>query len=139
MFASIKFHHFGLALQDDEDALPFLEGLGYSISEKIYDAEQNVNLRMCDHADQPSIEMVLPGNGPGPLTPILKRYNELVYHLCYESDSPLEFLADLDKANIDYAEVAPPKPAILFGGREVSFYRVRGFGLLEIIWPDSAA
>lgn len=136
MFSNIRFHHFGLALQDDEDALPFLEGLGYAISEKIYDPEQNVNLRMCEHAEHPAIEMVLPGEGDGPLTPILRRYNELVYHLCYESDEPQQFLDDLDKANIDYAEISPPKPAILFGGKQVSFYRVRGFGVMEMIWPD---
>jgi hypothetical protein len=136
MFTHIDFHHFGLALKDDEDALPFLQGLGYSVSDRVYDSEQNVNLRICDHPTHPSIEMVLPGDGPGPLTPILKRYNELVYHLCYESAAPLEFVASLDAAGIDYAEVSPPTPAILFGGRMVSFYRVRGFGVMEIIWPE---
>jgi hypothetical protein len=33
--------------------------------------------------------------------------------------------------------VSPPKPAVLFDYRPVSFYMVRGFGLIEIIEDPS--
>jgi hypothetical protein len=135
----LKFHHFGLALKSDADALLFLEALEYTISDLVYDPHQNVNLRLCEHPSQPDIEIVLPGDGPGPLTPILRRYEGLIYHTCYESADPAAYLQALDELGIDYAEVAPPKPAILLGGRLVSFYQIKGFGLIELIWPESSA
>jgi methylmalonyl-CoA/ethylmalonyl-CoA epimerase len=135
MSDSLKFHHFGLALRREDDALTFLKHSGYEISEKIFDPEQNVHLRMCTHSTQPSIEMVLPGEGDGPLTPILKRYSELIYHLCYECGDVSSYLNKLEHDGVEYTEIAAPKPAILFGGRPVSFYHIRGFGLIEIIEP----
>jgi hypothetical protein len=29
--------------------------------------------------------------------------------------------------------LSPPQPAVLFGGRKVSFYSVAGFGVIEIL------
>jgi hypothetical protein len=29
--------------------------------------------------------------------------------------------------------VSPPTPALLFGGREVSFYTISGIGLIELL------
>jgi methylmalonyl-CoA/ethylmalonyl-CoA epimerase len=129
----LRFHHFGLAVRREERTLVYLHALGYKIGERIYDPEQNVNLRMCHHATEPDIELVLPGEGDGPLTPILKRFDELVYHLCYAVEDIDATLAAMEAAGLAVIPVAPPKPAILFGGRRVSFYRVRGFGLIELL------
>ena len=70
----LEFHHLGLAVKSEAeaDAVEYLEAMDYAVGEKIYDNEQNVNLRMCHHASEPDIEIVLPGDGKGPLDPILK-------------------------------------------------------------------
>jgi methylmalonyl-CoA/ethylmalonyl-CoA epimerase len=129
----LNFHHFGLAVKKEDRALVYLKALGYRISELTFDPEQNVNLRMCHHATEPDVELVMPGEGEGPLTPIFKRFDELVYHLCYEVEDLEVSLDAMDAAGLSVIPVAPPKPAILFDNRKVSFYRVRGFGTIELL------
>lgn len=131
----LGFHHFGLALQNDTEAITLLHGLGYKIGDKVFDPEQNVHLRYCSDAKKPAVELILPGNGEGPLTPILKRYNEIIYHICYETDKPARSLKAMQVAGLRVINLSPPKPALLFDGRKVSFYKVMGFGLIELLWP----
>jgi len=131
----LSFHHLGLALQDDVQSIMFLRGQGYEIGEKVFDFEQNVHLRFCQSVDMPAVELVLPGSGVGPLTPILKHYNEIMYHSCYETEELGLSLSAMEASGLRILHVSPPKPALLFGGRKVSFYKVMGFGLIEILEP----
>lgn len=131
----LQFHHMGLALQEEEQAAVFLNAMGYNCQEKVYDPEQNVNLRFYTANTSPSVELVLPGEGDGPLTPILKRFNEMIYHTCYEVDDLEKCLADIEDRGLRVLPVSGPKPALLFGGRKVSFYKVMGFGLIELLEP----
>lgn len=131
----LTFHHLGLALSSATKARVFLTELGYSFGAEVYDPEQNVNLQMCNATEFPDIEIITPGEGDGPLTPILKRYDELLYHTCYEVDDLAQSLAAMEQAKLRVLPVAEPKPAILFGGRRVSFYKVMGFGLIELLEP----
>lgn len=129
----LRFHHMGLGLRSEKRAIFFLKDTGYEIGDKIYDPLQLVNLRMCRHDSQPDIELVLPGESDGPLTPLLKHFDELIYHICYEIDDLDEVLDRLDEIGLRALPVTAPKPAILFGGRMVSFYKVQGFGLIELL------
>ena len=129
----LSFHHLGLAVKKEDDALIFLGGLGYEAGKQVYDELQNVHLRLCTLQDSPSVELVTPGHGPGPLTPIFKRHNELIYHTCYETDDREASLVAFENSGLRVLAVVEPKPAILFGGREVSFHTVLGFGLVELL------
>ena len=123
----------GLALRKEEEALKFLNGLGYDENEQMYDPEQKVYLRLCTAHNLPTVELVTGGKEEGPLTPILKRYNELIYHTCYETSDLEASLKTMEEDGLRIMPVSPPKPAILFNGRKVSFYTVMGFGLIEIL------
>ncbi len=129
----LSFHHMGLAVSRDDQAIIFLEGMGYCAGDKVYDPEQNVHLRLCTAADKPAIELIMPGVGEGPLDPILKRYNELVYHTCYEVGNLNKALSAMETAGLRIVPVAASRPAILFEGRNVSFYKVMGFGFIELL------
>lgn len=131
----LTFHHMGLALKKEDEALKFLAGLGYDEGEQVYDPEQKVNLRLCTRHGQPSVELVTKSIEESPLDNILKKYNELVYHTCYETEDMSNTLNAFDKAGLRVLPVSSRKPAILFGGRHVSFYTVMGFGLIEILEP----
>lgn len=131
----LTFHHMGLALKKENEALKFLAGLGYNEGEKIYDPEQKVNLRICIAEGKPSVELITKGEEEGPLENILKKYNELIYHTCYETQDLDKSLNALETAGLRVIPVSPPTAAILFGGRKVSFYTVMGFGLIEILEP----
>lgn len=133
----LNFHHLGLAIKQEADAIKFLEGMEYDIGMKVYDPEQNVNLRMCTAPDKPAIEIITPGVGTGPLEPILNRYNELIYHSCYEVTNLEGSLSAMERAGLRVLPINEPKPAILFGGSKVSFYKVMGFGLIELLESDN--
>jgi methylmalonyl-CoA/ethylmalonyl-CoA epimerase len=129
----LTFHHMGLALKKEDEALTFLKGLGYDEGARVYDPEQKVNLRLCTAEGKPSVELVTKGEEESPLDNILKKYNELIYHTCYETEDLGKTLNAFDKANLRVLPVSSRKPALLFGGRHVSFYTVMGFGLIEIL------
>ncbi len=129
----LKFHHLGLAVSNEDQALVLLQGNGYKIGDKIFDPEQKVYLRFCTAETSPAIELIIRGPEPGPLEPILKRYNELIYHTCYEVDDLQQTITSMENANLRVLPIAERKPAILFNNKYVSFYKVMGFGMIELL------
>jgi len=129
----LSFHHLGLAVTHVDRAVNFLAGLGYYIGESVRDDLQNVNLIFCTHKSMPAVEIIWPTETDGPVSGILKFSNELIYHSCYESPDLESTLAAIRKEHNSIACLSPPAPAPLFSGRKVSFYHVRGFGLIEIL------
>lgn len=128
----LAFHHLGLAVTTPEKASCFLKGLGYIIGECVYDEIQNVNLILCKAATMPDVELIYRANSPGPIDNILKDFPEIIYHLCY-SCSSIETSLGKMRAENRVMQIAPPAPAILFLNKTVSFYRVVGFGIIEIL------
>jgi catechol 2,3-dioxygenase-like lactoylglutathione lyase family enzyme len=131
----LAFHHLGLAAKDPEAAAHFLTGLGYRIGPTIFDPLQNVHLAMCAHDHMPDVEIIAPADGEGPLDKLLAAHKDgLIYHMCYTSadlDRSLDALESDDRFSV--RSIAPPKEAILFAGKRVSFYLVEGVGLIEIL------
>lgn len=131
----LTFHHFGLAVQSPKQAFSFLQALGYEKGESLFDPLQGVNLAMAHHTDMPDVEVIWPGDKPSPIDAMLKRQDSMIYHLCYTSNNPELSLTKIQEAGFAVLPVSEPQAAILFGGREVSFHMVLGFGLIEIIYP----
>ena len=129
----LVFHHFGLVVSDVSRTLRFLKGLGYKPGEPIHDLQQNVNLVWCEHLHMPPVELVASNGSPGPLDHYLSDMSELIYHLCFLSQDVEASVAAIRDDKIRVLPVLPPKPAILFGGKEVSFYMIKGFGLVELL------
>lgn len=131
----LSFHHLGLAVRRPRDAAQFLRGLGYALAEPALDPEQNVNLIMCTHpGPMPDVEIIYPADGKSPIDALIEgRPPGIVYHMCYVAADLAATLAAMDAAGVRAVCKAPPTPATLFGGREVSFYDIVGMGLCEII------
>jgi hypothetical protein len=130
----LTFHHLGLAVPRPDEAMTFLSGLGYQIGERIYDPEQNVNLMLCRHPQMPAVEIIYPGNGPGPIDKyVTRRASGIVYHACFETKDRAASITAIAAAKLNPICVSEPLPAVLFGGRAVSFYMVVGMGLVEIL------
>lgn len=131
------FHHFGLAARDPARAEAFLRSLGYHCSAPLVDELQGVELRWCTKEGAPPVEVVSSGpEGEGPLTRILMEQGTSFYHLCFEIPAGLDdALARLAATGIRSVTVRGRLPAVLFGGRLVSFHMVQGFGLVEFIEP----
>jgi methylmalonyl-CoA/ethylmalonyl-CoA epimerase len=130
----LKFHHFGLAVRRPDEARKFVSQLGYKPGSFVFDPAQNVHLQLCTHATHPAVEIIWPGPTPGPVEKLTERHaSGIIYHLCYETDNLPEALAGLEAAGLNVICISPPTPAPLFNGRAVSFYRVTGIGLIEIL------
>jgi hypothetical protein len=134
--AGLAFHHMGLAVKDDGAALTLLGALGYGWGERVFDPLQNVKLRLCTAPGRPTVEIVQPGGeGPSPVDGMISNHNALIYHTCYETDDLGATLAEMKRLGLRFVRISPPTPAVLFGGRRVSFYKVQGVGIIELLEP----
>lgn len=88
---------------------------------------------MRHHATMPDIEVIWPGDGPSPIDKLIKRTGSMIYHVCYTCSNVQTALDAFAAAGLELVTVSPPAPAVLFGGQEVSFHHVSGFGLIEIL------
>ncbi len=131
--SGLQFHHFGLAVRDPAEAFRYLLTLGYTEGNAVFDPLQQVNLAMRHHPAMPDVEVIWPGDGPSPVDRMIKGSGTMIYHLCYECPDSSAIMAALEAAEIETVLVSPPRPAILFAGREVSFHMVSGFGLIELL------
>lgn len=129
----LEFHHFGLAVGAPDEAFRYLGALGYREGNAVFDPLQRVNLAMRHHPVMPDVEVIWPGEGPSPVDKMIRQSGTMIYHLCYSCPEPQDVLAALEAAGIDAMLISPPTPAVLFGGREVSFHVVPGFGLIELL------
>ena len=99
----------------------------------MFDPLQSVNLAMRHHTTMPDVEVIWPGDVASPIDTIVQGGKSLIYHLCYESTNVEQSVADLQAAGLRVIEISPPKPAVLFGGMQVSFYNILRVGIIEII------
>lgn len=131
----LSFHHLGLATSKVIKAKFFLQGLGYFLHDEIFDPLQNVNLIMCTSSTMPDIELIYPSSSldDGPLKTILSSNDELLYHICYTSMDLNTTIELIKKDKNRIFTISPPKEAALFSRNKVSFYKIVGFGLIEIL------
>jgi hypothetical protein len=129
----LEFHHFGLAVKSPEAAFRYLEDLGYTAGSTCYDPLQKVNLAMRHHDRMPDVEVIWPGPEASPIDRMLKQRDTLIYHLCYTSDDVERSVAALETAGLEVLPLGMAQPALLFDGKEVSFYSITDVGVIEII------
>lgn len=133
----LRFHHFGLAVPRPDAAFIFLTSLGYTSGPTVFDPLQKVNLAMRHHALMPDVEVIWPGAEPSPIDRLI-RQGHMVYHLCYIADDVSLTLAAIEQTGLEIVCVLEPRPAALFGGKQVSFYSIGQFGLIELLHGDPA-
>jgi methylmalonyl-CoA/ethylmalonyl-CoA epimerase len=129
----LEFHHFGLAVPQPEAAFKLLTRMGYDIGPVVFDPLQLVRLAMCWHPQMPDVEVVSPSDAVSPIDRLLRRNGPLFYHVCYVTPRIDAALTAIEREGFNIIVVSEPKPAILFGGREVAFCSVDGFGLIELL------
>tara|TARA_B100001250_G_C19422844_1_gene623985 strand:+ start:184 stop:588 length:405 start_codon:yes stop_codon:yes gene_type:complete len=126
-----KFHHFGLALKNLEDAKKFYSSIGYKLSKKYNDRNQKINLILCTSKNMPTIELIAAYSKMSPISQYLEKLNEIFYHSCYEIKNPKAIIFLKDKFNAKC--ISSRKKSVLFDKKVVSFYYLKNIGLLEII------
>jgi catechol 2,3-dioxygenase-like lactoylglutathione lyase family enzyme len=128
----IAFHHIGVAVRDFAPSRDFYALQGYDFLAPVTDPVQEVELLFGTKSGAPSIELVKPLHGRSPVINYLKEQTECIYHVCFEvsdREAALQYVYGKRR----YLCASPRKPAVLFGGRHVSFYYSRGIGLVEFL------
>lgn len=134
----IRFHHLGLLTDLPAAATTALTLLGYSVAEPVHDPLQGVDLRMAEGDNEfARIEIITPGSSDSALSKMVKRRGDCMYHSCFTVKDVNATLASLAELGLRVITVSAPKPAVLFGGKQVSFHSVEGLGLVEFIEDGS--
>jgi methylmalonyl-CoA/ethylmalonyl-CoA epimerase len=123
----MRFHHVGIACRDITTEIAEISKIHRILdrSDIIYDENQNVEVCLLSIADGLKIELI---SGKQVETILKKRIS--YYHLCFEVDNINTELKRLEKEGAFI--ISPPKPAILFNNREVSFLNV-SYGIIELL------
>lgn len=123
----MRFHHLGIACKNLDQELESIRSLHevVSVSEIVFDPEQNARLCMIGTAEGLNIELIAGGQVEN-----LVKKRISYYHVCYETDDlEAEIESFRDKGAF---VVSDPKPAILFQGKRVAFLLV-SYGLIELV------
>lgn len=122
----MRFHHVGVVCANiQKTAAKLTPMLGAVASETVFDPNQNAELCMLDMPDGSRIELVA-----GPVVAGYLKVRTSYYHVCYEVPDIAAAVQEF-KSN-GAVIVSPPKPAVLFGGRQVSFVQTP-MGLVELL------
>lgn len=120
-------HHIGIACKDIDLEIQRIKKIHdvVSISEIIFDKNQNAYLCLIEIKNSLSIELV---SGKQVENLLKKRIS--YYHLCYETQNIKDEIKRL--VNLGGTILSEPKPAILFNNRKVAFLML-SYGIVELL------
>jgi len=126
----LNFHHIGSAVKDLKKAAEsFKRFLNAEFqSNVVSDPVQKVDL-MLIKVGGVAIELV---SGDKVSRFISSDSQSSPYHVCYEVDDFDRFVDEYSRKDGAILS-SPPEPAVLFNGRRVAFFMVRGVGIIEIL------
>jgi len=123
----MKFHHIGVACNDIKEEIDSISKIHevIDISPIVFDTEQKAKLCILRTSEGIVIELI---SGEQVANILKKRIT--YYHLCFETDDINAEISRLQ--DLGAFLVSEPKPAILFGNKQVAFLQV-SYGLIELV------
>jgi len=130
MIEGLKFHHIGVACRDIEKEIRAFAIVGYTLEgPRFSDPLQKIHGCFLT-GPGPRIELLAPLDDTSPVIPWLQKGVKM-YHQAYEVQS---IEASIDALSAQHAVVvSPPKPAVAFGGRRITFLMFPNLLLVELI------
>lgn len=129
---TLKIHHIGYLVKKIEKAKKTFESLGYLVEQNIvYDEIRKVDICFLIK-DGYRVELVSPVSADSVVSGLLKKYKNMPYHICYESDDPERAYDKLTASG--FAAIDTPTPAPALGGHNVVFLTSPLIGMIELIF-----
>ena len=127
----MKIHHIGYLTSGLARSLDEFIRLGYRVErEASYDEIRDVHIAFVIN-DGYRVELIEPAGDRSPLKPLLARYKNTPYHICYEvSDLDAETARLSEKG---YTVFQAPAPAPCLDGCRVVFLLHRAMGIIELL------
>ena len=127
----MKIHHVGyLVKKIEKTRKKFLE-LGYQVEVPVsYDEIRKINIEFLVNGDY-RVELIEPMDAESPMYPLLKRYKNTPYHLCYEVENLETAIKDLEDKH--YTVIQSPEKAPCIEGKRVVFLNNISMGIIELL------
>ena len=140
MLPTLRFHHIGIATPGIKGTADYYVNAGYSISDTIYDSEQNVSVAFLEKEGMPKIELVEPGqslteSSNHPVNRIIEKSGVTPYHVCYETENMASSIYELKKKK--YLLLTKPTDAAAMNNRKICFLYNQNVGLIELLEKTS--
>lgn len=127
----MKIHHIGYLVKDISKSLNHFLLLGYKIEKDIeVDHVRNIYIMFLLN-DAYRVELIQPIDKSSDFDVFMKRFRNLPYHLCYETDTMNETISNLERQH--YHMIQTPLEACCINGRKVAFMQHPEIGIIELL------
>ena len=124
-------HHVGYLTKDLNKAQDEFLALGFVVEqEKAYDEHRKINISFIINGNY-RVELIEPVDDSSPMYPLLKRYKNTPYHICYEVDDLEASIAELSTKG--YTVMQEPLEAPCIENKRVSFLINSNLGIIELV------
>ena len=130
----MEIHHIGFLVKDLKKSEKQFMDLGYKIEGKgkAFDHIRNVNIEFLINGTY-RVELIEPVDSTSELYPLIKKYKNQPYHVCYLTDDMEKTIAELLEKH--FIVINPPQaaPCIGTGKQKVTFLSGRGIEMIELL------
>ena len=127
----MKIHHIGYLTKNLSKTQQQMQELGFKVEqESSYDAGRAVNIAFLVSGNY-RIELIEPASKESPLYPLLKRYKNTPYHICYEVSNLSDMVAEYEQKG--YSVIQQPQEAPCIGQHKVAFLMHINVGMIELL------
>ena len=127
----MKIHHIGYLTKNLSKTQQQMQELGFAVEqESSYDAGRAVNIAFLVSGNY-RIELIEPASKESPLYPLLKRYKNTPYHICYEVSNLSDAVAEYEQKG--YSVIQQPREAPCIGQHKVAFLMHINVGMIELL------
>ena len=127
----MKVHHIGYLVKNIEKTRVKFLGLGYEVERPVkFDAIRDVNIEFLINGGY-RVELIQPLSETSPMYPLLKRYKNSPYHICYEVDDLNKAVEELSGSG--YTVIQEPEVAPCIDDKKVAFLTNISMGIIELV------
>ncbi|MCR4901785.1 MAG: VOC family protein [Butyrivibrio sp.] len=127
----MNIHHVGYLTKDLNKAQDEFLALGFVVEqEKAYDELRKINISFIINGDY-RVELIEPVDEASPMYPLLKRYKNTPYHICYEVENLEASIEQLSARG--YTVMQAPLEAPCIENHRVAFLINSNLGIIELV------
>lgn len=135
----MRIHHIGYLVRNMERSRAEFEQLGFSVERcKAHDEARGINVSFMTNGGY-RVELVEPDGKSSPIYPLLKRFKNCPYHICFETDDMAAAIAQLRGKGFTVMQGADTAPCITVHSAADLVDRTGGRGAIVAFLMSAAA
>ena len=127
----MKIHHFGYITKDIDKVSKVYQSLGFeNVGNCIIDNLRKISIQFMSN-DESCIELIMPLDESSDFYPLLKKYMNTIYHICYKVENIEETALILRKQG--FIQTTKIQPAVAISNHNVAFFLHPVMGIIELL------